>query len=264
MKVKFNTSIKRNQKLFNQLLFYVSLPLALGIFQNSAKAVTLTGDATYFYQSSTGTVAPVYIDLGFGPVSTGEVSYSIDLTKPKNQTFNVNFDTKTVTVEIDYLLSFPLLQQIGRPPIRVHVSESGPLLSAVPDLPIGQAQSLKFDALVIGGGTAGPDTILPGLKYTTSDTITVSTLVDVEVGGIFKPTKNVIGNINVTEIKSTITVPGGSPQVTTGIGRSTLATTPVPEPDLLNPLGAAIVLGALLSIKNRQKNQINCDTLHNS
>ena len=147
------TNIKTNpnvSKVLNKLVSVMSLSVALLSVPHTVSAAVLTGGATYFYRSSNGTTSPIFLDLGSGLASTGEISYSLDPTNPNNSTFSFDFDTQSVQVELDYLVDFPLLEQIGKDPIKLNLSETGSIINQVPDVPVGQTQNITFQALVLG------------------------------------------------------------------------------------------------------------------
>jgi hypothetical protein len=226
--------------LFKITTILATLPAALVIFQKPVNAVNLTGRVTDFYHSFNGTLSAVELDLGSGLVSTGEISYSLDLTNPSEQRFTFDFDTMTATAELDFLVTFPLLQSLNQSPIRIHISESGPIISGVPDLPVGDNQSLQFRALLIGGGIVTDNSIFSGLEYRNLNDTIVNKNVNVSPGGTFNQNINGGGNIAVN-IEGTIQQPGSNPSITVGTGGATIATEPVPEP--LTIFGSAMALG---------------------
>lgn len=225
---------------FKKITALIIIPSTLIIFNESANAVKLQGKVTDFYQSFSGTLSPVEVDLGSGLVSTGEISYSLDLTNPSEQKFTFDFDTMTAAAELDFHVTFPLLQSLGLAPIKIHVSESGPIISGVPDLPVENEQNLQFRALLTGGGVVNDGSIFSGLEYKNLNDTNVTKNVNVASGGQFSQPINGGGNINV-KIEGTIQSPGSNPQVTVGTGGATIGTKPVPEP--LTILGSSMALG---------------------
>jgi hypothetical protein len=191
-----------------------------------AYAVPLTGGVVDFYQSFTGSLAPVTVDLGSGPVSTGLISYTLDVTNPSVQQFAFNFSTLTATAQLDLRVNFPLLQTLGASPLTIHIAESGPIVSGVPDLPVGNNQSVTFRALLTGGGTVGPGSPFSGFTFSNINDTTVVKNVNVEAGGTFNETVNGGGNITLT---ATITQPGRPGAPTTGTGTFGIGPKPLPE-----------------------------------
>lgn len=224
MKTNIKTDLNVS-KVFNKLVPVMSLSVALLSIPHAVSAAILTGGATYFYRSSNGTTSPIFLDLGFGPASTGEISYSLDLTNPSSSTFSFDFDTQSVQVELDYLLDFPLLEQIGEDPIELNLSETGSIINQVPDVPIGQAQNITFQALVLGTGIIFSDVLVE-----TENLLTINLVADVEEGGIFNPLSEIDAKIDPIDITTTLTFPNGTTQTSTGIGNSTIGLTPIPEP----------------------------------
>ena len=226
---------KKLKKLLKYGLTYMTIPVVCLSFSNTASAVLLKGEANYFYHVYTGTVAPIFLDLGNGLVSSGNITYSLNLTNPNAQTFSFNLDTKTIQVNLDYFLDFPLLKQLGQPPLKVSLTEVGSILTEVPNLPVGKAQNLSFDAKIIGLGIADTESIFAGLKYEVLDILTLNTLVDVNAQGEFTPTANVDGQLDPIDIVSKITLPNGIEQTTNGTGYSIInpSAAAVPEPSFL-------------------------------
>ena len=204
----------------------LTVSLLLLISPHRLGAIPLTGGALDFYQSFQGTLSAVDVDLGFGPVSTGTISYTLDTTNPSAQQFAFNFDTLTATADLDLLVDFPLLATLGLQPLPIHVSESGPIISGVPDLPSGP-QELTFEALLTGGGTIGPGSLFSGFVYSNINDTNTTKNVNVEAGGTFNETINGGGNI---KIQATITQPGGTPKPTSGTGNFGIGPKPIPEP----------------------------------
>lgn len=253
--MKNKVSNEKNSGLLGSCVTSMILSAALLSFSNSSQAAILTGEKTYLYHASNGTTSPVFVNLGSGPVSTGNLSYLLDLANPSNSTFSFNFDTKTIQVEVDYFLDFPLLQKIGEPPIKYHLSETGTIVSDIPDLPVGKSQKLIFKAVETGVGIADPNSILGGLKYKTFNELIVNLLVDVEEGGIFNPHRGADGSIDLVDIQTELIFPGGISQKTVGTGNSKISVTPVPvpEPFLLTPLSTTTLLGALFLLQQQKK-----------
>lgn len=214
------------KRIFKYGLSLLTLPFICLSFPNSANAVLLKGENSYFYHVSTGTVDPIFLNLGNGLVSTGNITYSLNLANPTDQTFSFNFDTKTIEVNVDYFLDFPLLKKLGQSPLKVSLVETGPIITEIPDLPVGKAQKLTFTATETGIGIAEPGSILSGLKYETSNRLIVNLLVDVNENGEFTPTANTYGSIELVDIVSKITLPQGIEQITTGTGYSRINPTP--------------------------------------
>jgi len=242
MKVKVNNKICWIS-LFKITTILTTLPAALVIFQKPVNAVNLKGKVTNFYHSFNGTLSAVELNLGSGLVSTGEISYSLDLTNPSEQKFTFDFDTMTATAELDFLITFPLLQSLNQSPIKIHISESGPIISGVPDLPVGDGQSLQFRALLIGGGVVNDSSIFSGLEYKNLNdtTINYNNSINIAPGGTINQNNDSEGDIDVN-IEGTIQQPGSNPSITVGTGGASTKPVPgVPEPSII--LGSAMGLG---------------------
>jgi hypothetical protein len=150
-----------------------------------------------FYQFFTGTLSAVEIDVGSGPVSTGLISYNLDTTNPSAQQFAFNFSSLTATAQLDLIVNFPLLQTLGASPVRIHIAESGPIVSGIPDLPVGDNQNLAFRSLLTGGGTVASGSPFSRFAFNNiNDTTTVKN-VNVAPGGTYNQTVTGGGNIRL-------------------------------------------------------------------
>jgi len=224
------------------------LLLGSGGLPTRVQADPLTGGVVDFYHSFSGTLSAITVDFGNGPVSTGEISFTLDLTNPSAQIFTFNFDTLTATAELDFIIDFPLLDALGEDPLKIHISESGPIVTGVPDLPVGD-QVLSFRAFLTGGGTVGPGSIFAGTVFSNLNDTVVNKNINVAQGGNF--TQNVNGGGNVT-INANITLPGRPPAVTSGGGTFVIGPKPIPEPATLILLGTGLA-GVAIRSRNRLK-----------
>jgi hypothetical protein len=76
----------------------------------------------------------------------------LDLTNPAAQTLALDYGALSNTSSLDLLVDMPLLHTYGLPPIPLHINESGPILSPLPDFAGGPA-SMTLDALALSGQT---------------------------------------------------------------------------------------------------------------
>ncbi|MDX1996822.1 MAG: hypothetical protein SF066_03805 [Thermoanaerobaculia bacterium] len=72
-----------------------------------------------------GTAGPIIIDLGSGPQSTGPISYELEPSTSNTMRFNMLHGL--AEIDIHLLIDFPLLDQIGSPPLRIRLREAGPV-----------------------------------------------------------------------------------------------------------------------------------------
>ena len=75
--------------------------------------------------SYSGTSTGVNIDLGTGPEPSGPLSWQLDSTLDNRVYFD--FDTATVTLDVNLLITFPLQQALSTPPVPIRLLERGDL-----------------------------------------------------------------------------------------------------------------------------------------
>jgi hypothetical protein len=201
-------------------------------------ATPITGGLLDYYQSFDGTLSPIEVDLGSGPISTGQISYALDLAQPAAQQFSYDFDSLTATASLDLLVNFPLLTSLGQSPLHINIFETGPIVSGVPDLAVGDNQPLNFEALLVGGGTVGSGSLFAGTVYNNINDTTVVKPVNIAPGGTFTETIKGGGKV---EINATIQLPSSSPKPTTGTGTFSVGPNPMPEPSTWVLVGTGIV-----------------------
>ena len=203
------------------------------------------------YDSFDGTLDSISLDLGSGLVSTGPISYSLDPEAEPGTSFSeINFDSATETLELDLIITFPLLDELGEQPLKIHISEVGPV-EGIPEVPeIGTSNSLTLRSVLQGGGTINqPGSIFDGFVFTNSNihirgnnnTVTVNT--DEEGNTNIGPGSGTEIDTDV-EVESS-TIKDGNGDIideTTGEGSgnstSAMIVSPVPEP--LTILGTAV------------------------
>ncbi len=85
------------------VVFALMVCIGTIILPKPAVAVPIAGTLDLFYHRFEGTIDPIDIDLGTGPVNTGVIQFSLDLTNPANQTQYFDFDSMTEAYSVDLL-----------------------------------------------------------------------------------------------------------------------------------------------------------------
>jgi hypothetical protein len=148
-------------------------------------AVPLNGRVVDFYY---GNIICSRDRCGFGPRIDRAHIVQLDTTNPSAQQFAFNFSSLTATAQLDLIVNFPLLQTLGASPVRIHIAESGPIVSGIPDLPVGDNQNLAFRSLLTGGGTVASGSLFSRFAFNNiNDTTTVKN-VNVAPGGTYNQT----------------------------------------------------------------------------
>ena len=218
------------------LVLVLALTMSLGVCP-SADAVPLTGKFQAYFSQHDGTTDSISIDLGAGPMPTGPLTTTLDLTNPRNSFEVFDFDTMTVREEVDTILDCPLFQSLGIAPIRMHAVETGTfVIDSFFDISVSE---FRYELTTDLHGTVVVPSGSPfeGWVWNNAKTQTVS------ASGEVKPDGTVSGEVSKSwETKSaTIEDPGGTIYVTDGSGVARLSTTPVPEPSALLVFGSALV-----------------------
>lgn len=144
---------------------------------NTAFAATLTEDGKFSISgvsaqritSFTGTGSSIAIDLGNGPIESGEISFSLDETKTNVLLYN--FDSGYTTLDINILLDAPVLSDLGEEPVSFNLIESAllPAFNIVEEQAPSKNTNFTYiaegfisqpllnteETSVIGGGTIG-------------------------------------------------------------------------------------------------------------
>jgi len=213
-------------------LFVMFLVLSRGItLADTMLPATGTLDLRYF--SYSGTLSPITVDMGSGPVSTGLISYTLDKSFGADNFWDFNFDTGATDSRMHLLITSPLLTKLGMPAIPLEINESGPL-DFIPLVDTsGGAFVLDLSATTVGSGTlqAGP---IANSDLTLNITWINKCFNDNTVNnnhGTNVDPKNVSGGSSGGSISGTVTSPGGTQQSINGTGAGG---TGVPEPSTLS------------------------------
>ncbi len=122
-----------------------------GNAQAAVLPVALNGQVTLSFTQNSGTAPSILVDLGGGAVPTGEISWSLDTSTPKNSFESFDFDTMTVVEELDVLISAPLFDSLGIGSIGAHSSYSGTFSIVSPSNPVaGGSYVAEIDTLLTG------------------------------------------------------------------------------------------------------------------
>ncbi len=99
-------------------------------------ATPIENDPDYFligtlrenFTALSGSTSGVTVDMGSGPVSTGDIDLQLD---PMGDSYiEYNFDVTAAHVHLDLLATFPLQEQIGAPPVPLSIEEDAPIIQA--------------------------------------------------------------------------------------------------------------------------------------
>ena len=218
------------------LVLILALTMAFGVCPR-AEAVPLTGQFLVYFSQHDGTTDSIDINLGAGPMPTGPLTTTLDLTNPRNSFEVFDFDTMTVREEVDVILDAPLFSALGIDPIRMHAVETGTfVIDSFFDVDVNRF-SYELTTDLHGTVVVPPGSPFEGWIWNNAKSQSVS------ASGTVKPDGTVSGTVTKTwETKSaSIEDPGGTIYVTDGTGVARLSTTPVPEPSALLVLGSALV-----------------------
>ena len=245
--------------LFNSLV----VGTVLALIPSLVSANLLTGESVLEVPSLSGTLSAINVDLGAGPVSTGLLTFSLDTSAPASN-YIVDFDSATITANLNLLIDSPLLQSLGEPSAKIHIIESGSIIGGTPDLALGP-KALNLTADLKGGGTVEPGSIFAGTTYSNINFVIIKIVVEVikhlpplppsppppppppPPPEPYKPSydPNDPGTV-AFQVEAQITDPTGGSQPTDGSGSGSL--TAVPEPStfvLVVTAGIPLILSCL-------------------
>ncbi len=221
------------------LVLILALTVSLGLCPTAGSA-GLTGSLKMYFHSHEGTTDSITIDIGLGPMDTGPLTTTLDLTNPRNSFEIFDFDTMTVREEVDVILDAPLFAALGVDPIRMHSVETGTFtIDSFFDMDVRYEFDLTTD--LNGTVVVPPGSPFEGWRWENKKTQSVSGSIEVGPGG------GATGTVTKTwTIGAKIYDPDDDFYPTQGTGMGTLSTTPaepapVPEPSSLVVFGSALV-----------------------
>ena len=125
----------------------------LAISSESASAITVTQPFNDF----SGTFSSVDLVIDGELLSTGEISVSLDPTLKSTVTFDT--DSSSSIFDLNLLLNFPLLGDLGENALPINIIETGPYT----------INETNLIANVTGGGTVVSESLFAGVTFSNSN-----------------------------------------------------------------------------------------------
>lgn len=210
-----------------------------------ASADMLTGQIVGRFESFSGQIDAVDLEINGQTVNTGLITYQLDTAAdPNNQWIIYDFDAMTQSYGVDLLVSAPLLTSLGEPAQKIRLLFSGAITSITPnDFTPGVFTSTVIEAGPLhGGGIFGPGQLFSGWEYSNIQiTINTGDIKVENVGGVQVKDNSInVNGQNQGSLKS----PGGTQQAPmTGTGTATVKAIPEPTSTVLILLGGLSVAG---------------------
>jgi hypothetical protein len=95
---------------------------AFTLIKNNPELV-LIGKVQEKITTVNGITSGVIVDIGSGTQATGDLNFTLDPSK--NSFFEYDFDTGTILEELYLLVTFQLQADLGQPPVKISINESG-------------------------------------------------------------------------------------------------------------------------------------------
>lgn len=204
-------------KTKNLIVCFIIFSVILSVSSTARADLTQpTGELHMPWLSYTGTTSAVNVDLGQGPVSTGEIEFGLVESYGPDNYLLVDWDNATMTNRMRVLADCPLMQSLNVDPFEIMVDETGTLDSIPwvdPDAyaVVETHATLSFDTTISGG-------VFDGFEYSNCDNLKLRIVIS--------PGMLMLGLDATTKNKGTITPPGLPPEDTEGEGRGILVPAP--------------------------------------
>ncbi len=224
----------------------LTVTLGIGVVAQTAVAQgPLEGVVKFYFSEHDGTTNSITIDLGAGPVATGPLITTLDLTFPENSFEAFDFDNMTVVEEVDVLLTNDLLKAAGLDPIKIHAVERGTfVVNEVVEGPDGFLYDIS--TTLSGHVVVPPGSPFEGWTWINAKEQTVSAGVSVDPDGTVTGTVSKSWSTKDASVVSPDLGGGSITYPIEGLGNAKLSTSPVPEPSSLFLLSSALIGIAVL------------------